>query len=211
MDDAIEAFRRYQTRVQPLAHNSYNPDLAAEVSEKLLSMRWLLTTVRDAEGRHTREVREALFRSQKVHTMYNATIANGRTMLTTGSPDILKEVVDSSEKNGVVIKTGVESFYHFAFRVREILNHHTKPLPGIGSFECIEIRDVRNHLLVHPERHTQLYAQSWSWDTEGGPALKNFGPFANPEHVRDQGLYVNARSFEERFVTCVDSALPLQS
>jgi len=50
----------------------------------------------------------------------------------------------------------VESFYYIAFRVKEILTHISggrNIFPEFKNFNAIGLRNVRNHLLEHPEKH----------------------------------------------------------
>lgn len=106
----------------------------------------------------------------------------------------------------------VEAFYHSAWRLMVLLGHRDKPLIGIGDLrdKCPGIRDVRNHLLEHPEKGSFVFMQSFSYGGPEGPRLKSIRQgetleaeddmpgssleFADEEKhdFVDRGLYVNA-------------------
>lgn len=84
-----------------------------------------------------------------------------------------------------------EAFYHLAWRIREVLEHR----------ECLRwklplksIRDVRNSLIVHPERGGVI-ALNIAYDVPGGPQLKPFGGGRPPSTL---GLYVHAAEFADQ-------------
>lgn len=99
-----------------------------------------------------------------------------------------------------------ETFYYLAFRFRQILTTQNKvtgnyPLPDLRNFEAAGIRDVRNHLLEHPEgRTSQVFSQDHSLGGSDGPKLKIDATGA--AHV-DSGLFVNAAEFKQ----CLEAVL----
>jgi hypothetical protein len=46
----------------------------------------------------------------------------------------------------------LEAFYYSAHRVTDVLNHGRAELPGMPRFTAPGVRDVRNHLIEHPDR-----------------------------------------------------------
>jgi hypothetical protein len=90
-----------------------------------------------------------------------------------------------------------EAFYYTAFRVYKI---HEEL--GI-KFKCVGVRDVRNHLIEHPE----VLSQSIGTGNSGnGPVLKNGRqqgamPKKKDEMdvFQDKGLFVNFKDFIESF------------
>lgn len=93
-----------------------------------------------------------------------------------------------------------ETFYYLAFRFRQILttkNSATRKytFPNLKSFEATGVRDVRNHLLEHPERRTsQVFSRDHSLGGLDGPKLKI--DTSGTDHV-DRGLFVNAAEFKQ--------------
>lgn len=102
-----------------------------------------------------------------------------------------------------------ETFYYLAFRFRQILTTQNKAtkiyaLPHLENFEAAGIRDVRNHLLEHPEgRTSQVFSQDDSLGGLDGPKLKIDA--SGPAHV-DRGLFVNAAEFKQSLETLLARA-----
>lgn len=108
------------------------------------------------------------------------------------------------------VRLYTESFYYLAFRFRQILTTPTQPaggypLPLLHTFEAVGIRNVRNHLLEHPEgRISQKFSQDHSLGGTNGPQLKLDSTLS--EHT-DSGLFVNAAEFKQRLHTALDQAI----
>ena len=108
------------------------------------------------------------------------------------------ELIEKDQVSFVVIgelEIYTESFYHFAFRLRDILK---KRHPRFHSFEAIGVRDVRNHLIVHPEgkKESAKTIPSFGFSSEEnvGPKIKGYiGPDGSTE---DKGLFINAEEFQ---------------
>jgi hypothetical protein len=92
------------------------------------------------------------------------------------------------------MKVLTEAFYYKAFRVRTVLR--MLPSPALRGFECEAIRDVRNHLLEHPEgRASGVITGGFAFGGGVGPALKHGRPTRMPEVFADSGLYANADQY----------------
>jgi hypothetical protein len=97
-----------------------------------------------------------------------------------------------------------ETFYYLAFRFRQILTTQNPAtgkyaFPNLKSFEAMGVRDVRNHLLEHPEgRTSQVFSQDHSLGGFDGPKLKIDA--SGTAHV-DRGLFVNAAEFKQAVET----------
>lgn len=90
-----------------------------------------------------------------------------------------------------------EAFYFFAGRLRELFGHKGNPFPGLRSFEAPGVRDVRNHLIQHPEgKHSQAFLWSLGYGGPGGPYIK-FGSPGPSRKFRVRGLYTNAEEFRK--------------
>jgi hypothetical protein len=89
----------------------------------------------------------------------------------------------------------VESFYYLAFRTRNVI----KRLPGLSSFDCPGIRNVRNHLLEHPEnKNSGILTESFSWGKASGPVIKVRRKEIERRIFPDAGLYANYLEFQEK-------------
>ena len=84
-----------------------------------------------------------------------------------------------------------ESFYYFGWRAREIL----RSLPGLGSVDGLGLRNVRNHLLEHPEKQSKVFVESFIAGGPEGPVLKGLRLSHQADLFPDSGLYVNAAEF----------------
>lgn len=95
-----------------------------------------------------------------------------------------------------------EAYYYCAGRTRGVLK---RSIPSLSNFECPGIRDVRNHLLEHPETHGAPILVS---RIMGGPE----GPIVKPtsqgtESFQDPGLFINAREFVDNLAQQLRSRL----
>src|ERR1043166_5325175 len=67
----------------------------------------------------------------------------------------------------------LEAFYWSAHRVRDILRDADEAaLPGIGRFESIGVRNVRNHLIEHPDAKSGVLLFGFATGGPVGPQLK---------------------------------------
>jgi hypothetical protein len=98
-----------------------------------------------------------------------------------------------------------ESFY-FAWRLRQVLTE----LPDFKKFDPIGIRNVRFHLLDHPEKTSQALNFNFMFghERQEGPVLKPMSP--REVDVNDRGLYVNAREMLEELVPRLRRAVTLK-
>ena len=103
-----------------------------------------------------------------------------------------------------------ESFYYLAFRFRQILKVPNKltgnyALPLLKSFEASGVRDVRNHLVEHPEGpSSQRFSQDHSLGGASGPQLKlDAGATGYP----DAGLFANAADFKRELEKSLSAAV----
>ena len=86
----------------------------------------------------------------------------------------------------------VECFYYISFRTRTLL----RSVPGLASFDCPGIRDVRNHLIEHPEgKSSGVLENSFSWGRSYGPVIKSRR--RDTMVFMDKGLYVNYLEFQD--------------
>jgi hypothetical protein len=106
----------------------------------------------------------------------------------------------------------LEAFYQSAWRVIVLLDDRDKPFEGVGKLKrkCNGVRNVRNHLIDHPEKESRIFVQNFSYGDPEGPKLKfvhqgetvfaeDGSPLSSLEPANpanrdwlDEGLYVNA-------------------
>ena len=112
------------------------------------------------------------------------------------------------------IELFTETFYFVAWRMMVVLNQRGPyMLPGV-RVKARGVRDVRNHLLEHPENHGQNFAQRFVITSEG-PVLKNMAVIARHSTGRvepdrdsvDRGLYANARELHDELAAALGAAL----
>ena len=101
-----------------------------------------------------------------------------------------------------------EAFYYFAFRIRRIVRGNEFPFPGFKSFESVGARDVRNHLIEHPEGGaSRVLNQTWSWTPDSGPALKTARHEWESSDFVDKGFAANSTEYCIAFGECLDRGL----
>ena len=101
-----------------------------------------------------------------------------------------------------------ESFYYLAGRMRTILTHSSKPLPGLHRFECVGARNVRNKLLEHAEGpDSRIFLQSFAVGGDQGPTLKVERPAGQENIFPDAGLEANASEIKDSLDRLLDRIL----
>ena len=100
-----------------------------------------------------------------------------------------------------------ETYYYFAFRLRQILRNKTHPFRGLGTFDCPGVRDVRNHLIEHPEGATsRIFNRTFSWTQESGMHLKVGRQAWEGNAFSDSGFVANSREFNQNLASALDRA-----
>jgi hypothetical protein len=102
------------------------------------------------------------------------------------------------------IKLFAEAFYYFAARRRTVLRH----FPHLKSLDAPGVRNVRNHLIEHPDKSSSgVTQQNWGFGGQGGPTLKN-ARRPGQEHVPiDRGLFINAAELRDNIESKLRAAL----
>jgi len=109
--------------------------------------------------------------------------------------------------NDIEITVMTEAFYYCAGRTRTVMR--LKGLfPALGSFEAHGVRDVRNHLLEHPEgSHSTVIENGMAFGAESGPVIKGLRRTGKVHVFPDRGLYVNAQEFASNLEAKLRAAL----
>ena len=101
-----------------------------------------------------------------------------------------------------------ECFYFVTWRICSILQHKTHNiLAYLNTFEAKGVCDVRNQLIEHPEKESQIFMQSFMCGGDEGPVLKNARPVGDEFQIRDKGLWVNAGEFKDNLEKLLRAAL----
>ena len=101
------------------------------------------------------------------------------------------------------LRVDTESFYWQAGRFRKL----AKGLPGLASFEAAAVRDVRNHLIEHPEgRSSRVLISSLHWHPETGLSLKKARPEGYSQAFMDEGIFRNMAAFADELAGLLATA-----
>jgi hypothetical protein len=197
-DSTKALFEVYRAKLNKEKPAGFNRDLAAEVSERLRQLSFLCDKIKELEAQITQLgilICEVTEKTKGTLSAEDTAIAHTRIGVHTSF--------------GFEIRLYVETFYYFAFRIRTILQHKSKPLFNLHKFECIGVRDVRNHLIEHPEKQgSPIYMQSWSvGGNTQGPQLKNARREIQASSFYDRGLWVNVEEFRINLEKLLDKAI----
>jgi hypothetical protein len=156
----------------PSAVNNDRRYLALELAERIAELHFILTRGHELEAliselSHLREVNGPSFESE------------------------------SEERARIELRVLTEGFYYCAARARAVARNTKFPLPGLASFECKGVRDVRNKLLEHPEgSDSQVFVVSFGRGGSDGPVIKPLRPVGQENIFPDAGLFRNAEEFK---------------
>ncbi len=175
-NDIASQLARYCDRLERQQHPGFGRDEANEALKRLAQMSRLLTTVTSLDG----ESRAIVARISEYARHEQ------------GEPPS-PEAWHRTSEIGHDVEMLTEAFYYFAFRFREVI----RSVPGFKKFEAVGIRDVRNHLIEHPERQSKVLSGSFQHGGSEGPVLKPIRPEAQQGIFVDRGLFVNAAEMHD--------------
>lgn len=176
----------------------FNRELGCEVRERLQQLDYIVEKVRALEelerrafSRHLQALKDHVANLKSQGIAFESVPAPPETQIT-------REEAQTAQRASFEMKLLTESFYYLAGRVRTIIKNPGKPLPGLGSFECEGVRNVRNKLLEHAEgKDSRVSIQSFGSGGPNGPVLKALRYAGQEEVFPDRGLYANAEEFRE--------------
>ena len=197
LQPTIALFERYLVLARQKRPTEIHSMLGIEAFERLEQMQFLLTRVTAIQR----------------HVLGGSPLSLSVFLLPIERPAASANSADT----GIAIREAffhvrlyTESFYYLAFRFRQILTTRNQPpgnypLPLLHAFEAVGIRDVRNHLLEHPEgRTSQRFSQDHSLGGTNGPQLKLDS--TTSAHT-DSGLFANAAEFKQRLHAALTQAI----
>lgn len=207
-DEVITLYDEYYRLLDRQQEPAFIRDLASEVRERLQQMTWIVRRARELEA-----IADAAFaRSKSAFVAHVERLkAEGLDYEKVPAPDEMKLTTADYRAHSDAtfeLKLLTESFYYVAGRARSLLRHKRTPVPGLESFECVGVRNVRNKLLEHPEgSDSQVFIQSWAWGNPRGPVLKAVRYGGQEEVFPDAGLYANAEQFRDNLASALRRTL----
>lgn len=176
----IKLFEDYRSKMIKERPKGYNSNLANEMHRRLKQLSFIYEKVR-------------YYDSKIMSPVENISVQELRGL---SRKDILKGMKLLDE--GIIF---VETFYFFAWRIIQITEHYTKPLPYLKGLKekAKGITIVRNCLIEHPEKQKEkicMYSYAWGND-DRGPILKNARPTAQSYEINDNGFWKNAKEFKD--------------
>ena len=125
-----------------------------------------------------------------------------------GEREYYNAMFERDEHLRFVMRLLTESFYYFAFRIRQILRNKTHKFPHFGSFDSAGVRDVRNQLIEHPEgKESQIFNRTFMWSQDTGMHLKSGRNEWESSEFVDAGIKANAREFSEKLDISLERAI----
>lgn len=208
-DTTIALFDQYYRFANATQMSGFNKDIGCEVRQRLQQLDFIIAKVRELEAieaaaykRPNDALREHCAALQDPGIAFESVLAPLEVNIT--GEEAAKVTQASFE-----MKLFTESFYYLAGRVRTITKHHSAPLPRLGSFECVGVRNVRNHLLEHAEgASSQIFICSFGSGGPNGPVIKAMRYGGQEQVFPDAGLYQNATEFKMNFEKVLISVLP---
>ena len=203
-----ELFDRYYREVDQRQIESFNRNLAGEFRERLEQLDWLLERIRQLEL----QGETILSRSQRISEAHLDRIEReGLDWEKEPMPPGAKLTAEEGRAWLDIefeMKLLTESFYYIAGRARAIARHREEPLPGLRTFEAEGVRNVRNHLIEHPEGSpSRVFLLSWAWGGPQGPVIKAIRHVGQQDVFPDPGLYRNAAQFRDRLEALLRATL----
>lgn len=204
----IDLFDEYYRGADRIKLAGFNRDLAVELRERLEQLGWLVDQIRALEERSEAAMTRAkLAFSAHVERLKREGLDFEKQPVPEDAKVTREEARDSIDAQ-FQMKLYSESFYYLAGRARALLRNKDEPLPGLGGFESRGVRDVRNHLLEHPEGSaSRIFIASWAWGGPQGPVMKSIRYAGQEDLFRDAGLYVNASEFIGQLEMLLGAAL----
>jgi len=175
LDSSVAVLDRYVSYLASTRTGQYDRDLGEEAKKRIRQLARCLARIiqlaQELEATH-----EAI--AQRAHPD-NPEI-----------PSLVRATTDLADE----IERETESFYETAWRLRNVI----RTFPGQRGFEIAGIRDVRNKLIVHPEKFGELFLNSFQYSTSTGPVLKPQS--SGVADLIDRGLWSNAGELQERIL-----------
>lgn len=186
--DLIQRFQHYLKLLNQLqAPNLSREDLANEAIERLKQIKFIETNLQEIDQQ---------FGISIIQTRINEN----------GEEEYFNSMYERDEHLRFVMRLLTESFYYFAFRLRNLLRHKENRFIHLSQFESPGVRDVRNKLIEHAEKELQIFNQTWSWTKEVGMQLKSSRKDWEDKNFYDAGFKINSREFIDNLSSKIENA-----
>lgn len=201
-ESVIEKFDKYWNKIDSENPANFNQDLASEVRKRLQQLDYLYKFIMERVERYMelswREVSGDL-------DAFKEKIREAGGSITKPKSDERIEM----ERLMFEMELFTESFYYLAHRAKVTLTNEKFPFPGLKSFECEGVRNVRNQLIEHPEKkkHSSVFIQSFGVGGERGPTLKPDRLEGQENVFPDAGLEANTLEFKRELEKLLDRVL----
>ena len=202
-DSTIKLLDTYQTSLGGKPPPNYNGDLLSEVRERLQMLSILYEKVDKVETLAMLLIPQSFGFAFE----YFGYDAEGKLEIKRTPTDEethrLREYMAQQNAATLKMKMYLEAFYYFAARIRKIIKSKEDPLPFLRSFESKGVRNVRNHLIEHP----QTLIPSCGYGGQEGPKLRGAHYPGQENCIKDQGFRKNALEFKENLEKVLSNAL----
>jgi hypothetical protein len=188
--ELITLFKNYSDLIQGNddSRNYAREDLVAEVMERLQQLAYIVQNLHEIDIQYGKKVIITKINDDGEEELYNAMFERDQHLL-------------------FVMRLLTESFYYFAFRVRQILKNKVHQFPHLKSFDPTGVRNVRNQLIEHPEgKDSLIFNRTFSWSQDSGMLLKSGRHLWEHDKFVDVGLKVNANEFCENLYSLLEQA-----
>jgi len=187
--ELIAKFLRYlQLLEESEGRNPPRSDLASEAIERLNQLAFITSRLQEIDAQFGTMVVLKKTNEQGEEEHYSATH-------------------ERDEHLRFVMRLLTEAYYYFAFRLRQLLRNSTHPFAGLESFECVGVRNVRNHLIEHPEgAASRIFNRTFSWSKDSGMHLKTGRQAWESNEFLDSGFVANSEEFNQSLSTMLDRA-----
>lgn len=199
-ESVIEKFNKYWDKMNTEKPSKFNQDLASEVRKRLEQLDYLYKFIMEKHDEYIKLSRKET--NWDLDAYGDKIREQGGSRIIPESAEHIKKV-----KLGLEIEVFTESFYYLAHRTRVIFRNSIFPFPGLKSFECEGVRNVRNKLLEHPEKEGKILVQNFGMGGGEGPTLKPIRPEGQENVFPDSGLIANTLEFKDTLEKLLDSVL----
>lgn len=141
--------------------------LLQEIRGRLRGLQWLLRRLRELDQRLDTDARRAIPLGQPQPDIIKQVFADATRPDCAGYNHATFEFAPEDE-----VRVLLEAFYYSAHRIRDILQAGRSLLTGIGRFEAEGVRNVRNHLVEHPDGTNGVLVFSTATGGPVGPQMK---------------------------------------
>lgn len=187
-DEAVAKLDEHYVICDKIYDGEFN-ELGIEARRRILQMHFLVEKIAALSNENTKKMEE--FNERMFRNFPNP-------------PDVpeeeQREYLSFSIRTNDEIVLLTESYYWIAGRNRSVI----RLLPGLSSFEAAGVRNVRNHLIEHPEKGASGVTHfSFASGGPNGPIVKGCRSDREPDKWQDAGLFTNNREFLEALIKSI--------